>query len=180
MARSKLFAIAAVVLSLGAAAGADDPGPLAALAPLVGTWDAQGGGAPGKGAGTVSFARDVGGHAIVRRNAVTYPAAEGRPAATHEDLLVLYAEGSETKGLYVDGEGHVIRYTATGSSPGRLVLASDPGPGPRFRLTHDWSEPGALRIVFEIAPPGASEFKTYAEGRATRRSAPGPRSGAPR
>ena len=109
---------------------------------------------------------------IVRRNVVTYPAAEGRPASTHEDLLVLYAEGSDTKGLYVDGERHVIRYAAAGTSPGKLVLVSDPGPGPRFRLTHDWSAPGTLRIMFEIAPPGAKEFKTYAEGRATRRASP--------
>ncbi len=168
----KLAATACLVLATAPRARASDPAPLDALAPLVGTWDAQGGGAPGQGAGTVAFAREVGGAAIVRRNAVSYPAAEGRPASTHEDLLLIYAEGGETKGLYVDGEGHVIRYTASRTSPGKLVLVSDPGPGPRFRLTHDWSVPGTLRVSFEIAPPGAKEFKTYAEGRATRRSGP--------
>ncbi len=165
MVTSKLV-LALLALAVGARAGAGEPGPkpLETLAPLLGTWDAQGGGAPGKGTGTVSFARDAGGHAVVRRNAVTYPAADGRPASTHEDLLVLYAEAGATKGLYVDGEGHVIRYTAEASLPSRLVLASDPGPGPRFRLTHDWSDPASLRIVFEIAPPGSTEFKAYAEG----------------
>lgn len=172
MTGSRLAAIAALALAAGGAGGAEGASPLDALAPLLGTWDAQGGGAPGQGKGTVAFAREVGGHAVVRRNAVTYPAAEGRPASAHEDLLVLYVEGTETKALYVDGEGHVIRYTATARSPGTLVLASDPGPGPRFRLTHDWSAPGTLRIAFEIAPPGAKEFKTYAEGRATRRAGP--------
>ncbi len=171
MTASKVAALGSFAVLLAAPVLAEEPPPLATLAALVGTWDAQGGGAPGKGAaGTVTFAREVDGHAVVRRNVVTYPAAEGRPASTHEDLLVLYAEGSDTKGLYVDGESHVIRYAAAGTSPGKLVLVSDPGPGPRFRLTHDWSVPGTLRIVFEIAPPGAKEFKTYAEGRATRRS----------
>ena len=170
MTPSRLAAIASLAVALTTpAARAADPAPLDALAPLAGTWSAQGGGAPGQGAGVVSFERDVGGHAIVRHNAVTYPAAEGRPASTHEDLLVIYADGADTRALYVDGEGHVIRYAAAGSPPGRLVLVSDGGPGPRFRLTHDWSEPGALKITFEIAPPGSTEFKTYAEGRATRR-----------
>ncbi len=153
----------------GRAATADGGAALPALEPLVGTWDAKGGGAPGQGSGAVSFVRDAGGHALLRRNTVTYPAAEGRPASTHDDLLVLFVEGGETKGLYVDGEGHVIRYSAAAATPASLVLVSDPGPGPRFRLTHDWSEKGTLRIVFEIAPPGSGEFKTYAEGRATRR-----------
>ncbi len=169
----KLVAIASLAVGIAPAALGEDSPALGALGALVGTWDAQGGGAPGKGAGTVSFVREVGGHAVLRRNVVTYPAAEGRPASTHEDLLVVYSEGSETKGLYVDGEGHVIRYVATGGAPATLVLVSEPAPGPRFRLTHDWRVPGTLRIAFEIAPPGAAtEFKTYAEGRATRR--PGP------
>ncbi len=174
---ARLAVFAALALAAVPAARAEDAPSLDALAPLLGTWDAQGGGAPGQGAGTVAFAREVGGHAVVRRNVVTYPAAEGRPASTHEDLLVLYVEGSETKGFYVDGEGHVIRYASAARTPGTLVLASDPGPGPRFRLTHDWSAPGTLRIVFEIAPPGAKEFKVYAEGRASRRRAPDPTSG---
>ncbi len=159
----------ALALALGPGAGETGPNPLDALAPLLGTWEAQGGGAPGKGTGAVSFAREAGGHAVVRRNAVTYPAAGGRPASTHEDLLVLYADAGATKGLYVDGEGHVLRYPAEASSPTRLVLASEAAPGPRFRLTHDWTDPASLRIVFEIAPPGSTEFKAYAEGRATRR-----------
>ena len=169
MTASHLVAIASLLVASAPAGSADDRAALAALGPLVGTWDAEGGGAPGKGAaGTVAFVREVGGYAVVRRNTVTYPAAEGRPASTHEDLLVIYTEGGETKGLYVDGEGHAIRYAATTAPPRTLVLVSDPGPGPRFRLTHDWSG-GTLRIVFEIAPPGAKEFKVYAEWRATRR-----------
>ncbi|HET9554285.1 MAG TPA: hypothetical protein VFP50_15075 [Anaeromyxobacteraceae bacterium] len=164
-----LVAVAALLAAAPTPPRSDDAGPLRALDALVGTWDAEGGGAPGKGAGTVAFAREVDGHALVRRNAVTYPAAEGRPASSHEDLLVLYAEGGKVKGLYVDGEGHVIRYAAAPSAPGTLVLLSEAGPGPRFRLTHDWSDPSSLRIAFEIAPPGSTEFKAYASGRATRR-----------
>ncbi len=171
MVTSKLM-LASLALALAPGAGGTGPTPLESLTPLLGTWDAQGGGAPGKGTGTVSFAREAGGHAVVRRNAVTYPAADGRPASTHEDLLVLYADGAGTRALYVDNEGHVIRYTAEASSPTRLVLASEAGSGPRFRLTHDWSDPASLRIVFEIAPPGSTEFKAYAEGRATRRRGP--------
>jgi hypothetical protein len=137
---------------------------------LSGTWDAQGGGTPGQGNGEVSFTRELGGRTVVRRNTVTYPAAKDRPAATHEDLLVIFVEGDRTRALYLDAEGHVIRYLTEPSPPGTLVLVSEPGPGPRFRLTHDWTVPGTLRIAFEMAPPGgAGEFKVYAEGRATRR-----------
>ena len=47
---------------------------------------------------------------------------------------------------------------------------SEPGPGPRFRLTYDWSAPEALKIVFEMAPPNAPEkFNKYLEGTAKRR-----------
>jgi hypothetical protein len=160
----------ALVAVVPAAADAQERA-LQALEALAGTWDAEGGGAPGQGTGTVSFTREVGGRAVVRRNAVAYPAANGRAASTHEDLLVVHADGAETSALYVDDEGHVIRYAAAArAAPGTLVLVSIPGPGPRFRLTHDWRTPGTLRITFEIAPPGSAEFKTYAEGRATRRS----------
>ncbi len=172
MIRPILVAISTALAAAPASVPGADPAPLDALAPLVGAWDAQGGGAPGQGAGTVTFAREAGGRAVVRRNAVTYPAAEGRPASTHEDLLVLHAEGAATKGLYLDNEGHVIRYVAAEAAPGTLVLVSEPGDGPRYRLTHDWRTPGTLRIAFEIAPPGSTAFETYAEGRATRRKAP--------
>jgi hypothetical protein len=169
----KVVAIVSLLIAGAPAARGDEGASLASLAPLIGSWDAHGGGAPGQGAsGTVEFVQEVEGHAVIRRNSVTYPAAEGRPAATHQDLLVLYAEGADIKGLYVDGEGHVIQYAAEHPSPGKVVLVSEAGPGPRFRLTHDWSKPGTLQIVFEIAPPGSKQFKTYAEGRATRRRAP--------
>ncbi|BDG04175.1 hypothetical protein [Anaeromyxobacter oryzae] len=173
MFRSMIFAAATILVVAGTVARAEDRSPVEPLGALVGTWDAEGGGTPGQGAGTVAFTREVGGHAVVRRNAVTYPATDGRPASTHEDLLVLHAEGTALKGLYVDGEGHVIHYAAApGAAPGTLVLLSEPGPGPRFRLTHDWRTAGELRIVFEIAPPGSQRFKVYAEGRATRRRGP--------
>jgi hypothetical protein len=118
--------IAGLLVLLAAAPGAAGEG-VGALQPLVGTWDAEGGGAPGKGAGTVEFTREVGGHAIVRRNVVAYPAAEGKPASRHEDLLVIHEDGDATKALYVDGEGHVIRYSAVTGSHARACERSRRG-----------------------------------------------------
>jgi hypothetical protein len=51
------------------------------------------------------------------------------------------------------------------------VFLSEPGTGPRFRFTYDWSGGGALKIIFfEIAPPTAQDtFSKYLEATVMRR-----------
>jgi hypothetical protein len=143
---------------------------------LLGDWVGEGGGDPGKGSGQFSFRLELQDKVIVRKNRAEFPAAGGRPAATHDDLMVIYrAEGgAPTKAIYFDSEGHVIHYTASFSADhATLTFVSDAAPStPRFRLSYTKFEEGSVGIKFEIAPPGKPDaFKTYLEGKARRERA---------
>jgi hypothetical protein len=115
----------------------------------------------------------------MRRNRAEFPAAQGRPAVTHEDLMVIYrpdASGS-SKAIYFDSENHVINYAAAFSHQGRtLTFLSDAVAGaPRFRLSYAKTGDDLVKIKFEIGPPGKpDEFKTYLEGDARRQAEPTP------
>jgi len=138
---------------------------------LIGEWEAAGHGDPGEGAGRFSFAFDLQKKVMVRKSHTDYPAASGRPAFSHDDLMVVYADEAAQKyrADYFDSERHVIRYTAEVSPDGQtLTFVSDPAPTqPRFRLTYVKLKGDDLGIKFEIAPPGAPmNFKVYVEGAA--------------
>ncbi len=144
---------------------------------LVGEWTGEGGGEPGKGSGRFSFDWDLQEKVLVRRNRAEYPAAQGRPAFSHEDLMVIYRadRGGPTKAIYFDSEDHVINYAVTFSDDRRtLTFLSDAVPAaPRFRLSYTKDQDDSMRIKFEIAPPGKpGGFKTYLEGNARRQTAP--------
>jgi hypothetical protein len=143
---------------------------------LLGDWVGEDSGGPGKGSGKISFRLDLQDNVIVRKNRAEYPAAQGRPAATHEDLMVIYrAEGgNHTKAIYFDNEGHVIQYTASFSEDKEtLIFVSAAAPTtPRFRLSYTKGEQGSVGIKFEIAPPGKPDaFRLYLEGKARRERA---------
>lgn len=142
---------------------------------LIGTWVSEG--RPEEGSGRFALEPDLGGKILVRRNVAELPAAKGRPANKHEDLMIVYREpgGKSFRASYFDNEGHVIQY-AVSSLPDKkgLVFLSNPEPsGPRFRLTYTKCEADKVAVKFEIAPPGkAEQFKTYLEG-TVRRQQPG-------
>jgi hypothetical protein len=143
--------------------------PWAAWRFLVGEWTGEGSGQPGEGTGSSSFAFDLGGKILVRRNRADYPATKERPAVSHEDLLVIYqaSEGPPARAIYFDNEGHVIQYRAQFSEDQKvLTFLSDPAPStPRFRLTYTKGGNGTLAVKFEIATPAQPDtFSTYAEG----------------
>jgi hypothetical protein len=139
---------------------------------LVGDWVGEGAGRPGQGAGRFSFHWDLQEHVLVRRNFAELPAAPGRPAAVHEDLMVIHpVEKGPMKAVYFDSEGHVIHYTVEAAKvPGTLVFVSDPSPSaPRFRLSYVKGQGDEVLIKFEMAPPGKPDgFRTYLEGKARR------------
>jgi hypothetical protein len=142
---------------------------------LLGEWTGEGTGKPGEGTGGFSFAFDLQGKILVRKNRADYPATKDRPAYSHEDLMVVYAEsgGKPDRAVYFDNEGHVIHYAAAFSSDGKtLTLLSDAVPSaPRFRMTYTQQEPSALSLKFEIAPPGKPDsFQTYIQATAHRKS----------
>jgi hypothetical protein len=154
----------------GGAALAQGPSgdPFHALRFLIGEWVADG---PAEaGAGHCEFTSDVQGKVLIRRNHAEYPAANGRPAANHDDLMVIYQEG-EVRATYLDSEGHVIRYTMQAGAPDTVTFVSEPAPGtPRFRLSYRKLPDGRVGGRFELAPPGkAEEFKTYLEWTAKRK-----------
>jgi hypothetical protein len=152
--------IAAVALALGlgrvAQAAAPDWGPLGWL---VGRWVGEGGGAM-TGKGGFSFLPDNDGHLLIRRNTADYPPQNGKAALHHEDLMVIYREGGALKATFWDNDDQVIRYSVS-ATPQAAVFVSEPGPGPRFRLTYTPTAQG-LAGRFEIAPPNApDQFRDY-------------------
>lgn len=137
---------------------------LTGLSFLVGHWEASGSGNPGRSAGEFSFEWAAGQHALLRRN-------ESRSAnGVHSDIMLVYAQPDGTmRAVYADSEGHTINYGATVVPGKQRVVFESKGPGPRFRLWYQTKQDGSLATGFEIAPPGAKEFKTYLQGVAHRK-----------
>jgi|SRR5215475_8282955 len=140
--------------------------------PFLGTWEGTGSGDPGQGRGEFSFAPELQGAVLVRRNFAEYPASKDNAAYRHDDLMVVYPGAGEKKmrADYWDNEGHVIHYEVE-LSTGKLVFVSDPAQaGPRYRLTYVKTGEEELKFTFEIAPPAdRNSFKTYIEASARRK-----------
>ncbi|HEY3400008.1 MAG TPA: hypothetical protein VGK03_05195 [Geothrix sp.] len=148
---------------LGAQTAAPRGDVFAPLRFLVGEWRGEGDGRPGASAGMAAFRFELEGRALVRHSHADYPAANGRPASHHEDLLTVFAEGGQLKALYLDNEDHVIRYLVAGTPEG-AVFTSETGPGPRFRMTYLKKAESLVSLRFEFAPPGKPEaFTAYIE-----------------
>jgi hypothetical protein len=167
--------LAGPVLFLAAAAitplrGEDDPWTEFRF--VIGQWVSEG--LPGGGSGGFTLEPDLQGKILVRRNWAELPAAQGRPAAKHEDLMVIHRPqgGKPCQASYFDNEGHVIQYTVSPSpdKKGLVFVSASATSAPRFRLTYTPGTDDTLAIKFEIAAPGkADEFKTYVEGTARRK-----------
>ncbi len=153
---------------------------LSGLSFLAGEWEGVGGGGPGQGTGTFSFQRDLQQRVLVRRNHSEYPAAAGRPAAVHDDLMVVYSQGEplSLRAMYFDSEGHVIHYAvqlAGSAAPAEtrsVTFTSDAEPtSPRYRLTYRMTGADTVEIRFEIAPPGKPDgFVPYIAANARRKT----------
>lgn len=140
--------------------------------PLVGEWVGEGNGQPGQGSGTFSFDLQLDGNILVRKSHTEFPASGNRPAAVHDDLLVVYRnqEGLPAKAIYFDNEKHVIQYEVT-YPDNKIVLTSEPNPAaPRFRLVYELLGSDLVNIRFEMAMPNApGEFKLYLEGKSKKK-----------
>lgn len=167
MARAAAVLVAAMLAAgVAAAQSATDLSPLNFL---LGDWQAIDT-APGE-TGRSVFTLRVQDHVIVRDNEASYPAAGGRPASRHDDLMVIYGENGSIRADYFDNEGHVIRYAVRPQGSGRVVFVSDAiAREPRYRLTYAVGADGVLNGSFEIAGPGAPEaFKPYLAWKAKKR-----------
>ncbi|MBI1746077.1 MAG: hypothetical protein HYR55_05750 [Acidobacteria bacterium] len=163
-----------LILAWGTAALAADPPPTDLWKPyqfLLGEWVAEGGGRPGQGSGAFSFAWSLDGKIMVRKNRADYPAGQGKPTLTHEDLMIIYPDqtGKGMPAIYFDNEGHVINYNTESNGDARSLtfISAVSSNKPRYRLTYTKTEKDTLSIKFEIAGPGQEGlFKTYLTGEA--------------
>ncbi len=133
---------------------------------LIGDWVGVAGGKDtplGAGQGGFSFELNLDKKIIVRRNHAEYD-----KGVRHDDLMVIYVEGSP-RAIYFDSEGHTIRYNLTIPAKDQVVFDSDgTQPGPKYRLMYSM-EKGVLKGKFEVAAPGSAEFKSYMSWSATKR-----------
>src|SRR5262249_47639053 len=114
------FALAALACCAAAQAADAPSAPLApaaraptAFAPvwdaLVGRWLGDGGTQDANGVkGATSFAYELDGRVLTRRNVADYPPAGGRAGRHHEDLMTIYPapDGQHAEAMYYDNEGH--------------------------------------------------------------------------
>jgi hypothetical protein len=148
------------------------PTDWSALKFLLGEWTGEGSGAPGEATGSFSFSYDLQKTVLMRKNFAEYPAQNGRPAFTHDDLMIVYHEGDEIKAVYFDNESHVINYRVNLSNDSlSTIFISDAAPSaPRFRFTYTKIENDKMKFSFDIAPPGKpEEFTKYVDGIVTRK-----------
>jgi len=143
--------------------------PFASLRFLLGDWTAID--TPAGETGAFAFKLAVQDRVIVRTNEANYGSTPDRPAARHDDLLILYSENGSLKADYFDSEGHVIRYAVHTPGPNTVVLTSEASPRePGYRLTYRVGTDGILNGSFEIAAAGAaSAFTPYLSWKARRR-----------
>jgi hypothetical protein len=168
-------AVVAILLAGPAfAAPAKKLGPeLEPLGFLVGNWTAGQGKVAATGGvatGRSAFSIEAGGAALLRRDHTSLKGADGKRAGGMDQVMLIYPEGGTVKADYSDGT-HVIHYVNAQVTPGRSVVfrsASQPG-APSFRLTYEAAPEDVLKVKFEMAAPGQSEFKPVAEGQMTRK-----------
>ena len=92
----------------------------------------------------------------------------GRPAAVHEDVMIVYADAGAVRAFYTDTENHTIPYRVAFSDDKKTVtFVSDPvAAQPRYRLTYLRLDPAHMTIALEAATPDhPDEFKKVIEGR---------------
>jgi hypothetical protein len=150
--------------------------PKNAFAPLqflLGNWVGEGGGVPGQATGSFSFAADLQGTVVVRKSYAEYPATKDKPAYRHDDLMVIYADttNNQLRAIFFDNEGHTINYSIRAAADGSSIefLSEAQGQSPRFRFAYQKAGTDAVKLKFEIAPPGKPEaFQTYIEATAHR------------
>jgi hypothetical protein len=139
---------------------------------LIGNWEGDGNGKPGKGNGAFSFKTDLDDNILVRKSSTIFPKTQDKAVLVHDDLLIIYPDttGIPSKAIYFDNEGHVLNYTIT-YTDSSIVLTSDVVPDlARFRLSYIKIDSKKVNVRFEMAlPPEQNKFMTYIEEKATKK-----------
>jgi hypothetical protein len=160
--------ILAIATVLAVSLRAEPSAPLAPFQILIGEWQALDD--PSGATGGFTFSWSVQDRVILRTNYANYPAANGKPASRHDDLMVIYVDADVVRADYFDNEGHVIRYVAD-AKPDQVVFLSEvKASEPRYRLVYRRAADGLLHGRFDLAPPGKPEaFSSYLSWAARRR-----------
>jgi hypothetical protein len=171
----KTFLYAVVMLACQCLVAGQVAAPkLDSLKFLVGKWVGEGTAETGQGgAGSCSFASDLQGTVLMRRNHSEYPATGNRTAIVHDDVMVIYPDKArqQLRAFYTDNEGNIIHYTVTAAADGKsAVFLGDTEPGARrYRLTYVITQAERMTITFEMAPPGTPDlFQKFIEGKLRR------------
>ena len=134
---------------------------------LSGTWIGEGSGQPGQGGGTFTFSYDLDQNILIRKSHTEFPAANGRPASVHDDIMVVYPESGGFNSVYFDNESHVINYKVTFSEHSVVLTSEKKGNMPVFRLTYEPLDDNTVNVKFEMSQDG-EKFMTYLEGKSSK------------
>lgn len=140
--------------------------------PLIGEWVGEGNGQPGNGNGSFSFRFDLDNSVIIRKSHTEFPATSGRPAFTHDDLLIIYPDdnGLPKKAIYFDNEVHTINYSIEYTSKSIVLTSVKIADKPCFRLTYEIIDDLTVNVKFEMSTPQKQDdFKIYLEGKSIKK-----------
>ena len=92
---------------------------------LMGDWVGEEDGQVRPGKGRFSFAPELQGRILVRKNRADFPASAGGPAFSHEDLLIIYQEdGSKEQKAILEGKGQALLSESEDIANARLRFAN--------------------------------------------------------
>jgi hypothetical protein len=171
--KTRLLALALVLLSASSASLGQQEGAWPKWSWLIGEWTGEGSGQPGQGGGTFSLQPDLGGKVLVRKNHSEYPATKDNPKVVHDDLMIVYRDGANEpdKAIYFDNEGHTIAYAASFVDTSIVLTSGKLQNMPVFRLTYVPLDKDTLTVRFEMSQDGTN-FKVYTEGKCKRTKKP--------
>jgi hypothetical protein len=128
--------------------------PLARLSFLLGEWRSS------SPPGTETFRSTLEGRSIVRTSTAD---ATGAHEPMQSTVTFFCDIDGVVRALYLDNEGHVVRYRRDPSPPGTARFVSENADDAvRFRLTYAAIDAQHIAVTFEMADAAPAEFHTVA------------------
>jgi hypothetical protein len=167
LARSMLACVMAAAVAAVAAPDAK-PDPWSPVRFMLGTWQGEAQGEPGKGAVERSYEFVLGGKFIEERNTSRYEARDDKPAEVHLHRSFISYDKAQQKLMlrqfHAEGFVNLYALNPASSTAGRLVFDSVSFEN----FSNDWKARETYEIlsadefteIFELAGPG-KEFEVY-------------------
>ena len=137
---------------------------------IMGTWEGEGAGQPGRGSGYFSFQPILDGKVLQRTNHSDYPGSADQPPINHDDLMFIYLDesGHPGRAIFFDNEGHTINYAIDYTDSSIVLTSGKTEKSPAFRLTYTRLDGGLVGVKFEMSSSGTT-FRTYVDGKCRRK-----------